>query len=83
MVVIRWSEVGYPRPQVVGVVLGAVVSEPSGAVVAGDKVPGVEVVVEPPPLLLLQAVPMRTIPASMAAAVVRRMWGMTNPFIGE
>ena len=68
---------------VVSELVGAVVAEPSGAVVAGDKVPGVEVVVEPPPLLLLHALPMRAIPASMAAAVARRMWGMTDPFIGE
>ena len=61
---------------------GAVVAEPSGAVVSGDKVPRGVVVVEGP-LLLLQALPTRTIPASMAAAVARRMWGMTNPFIGE
>ena len=67
---------------VVSEVLGAVVSEPSGAVVAGDNVPRGVVVVEGP-LLLLQALPTRTIPASMAAAVARRMWGMTNPFIGE
>jgi hypothetical protein len=62
---------------------GAVVAEPLGAVVAGDKVLGIVVVVEPPPLLLLHALPTRAIPASRAAAVTRRMWGMTNPFIGE
>ena len=61
---------------VVSEVLGAVVSEPVGAVVAGLKVPRGVVVVEPLPLLLLQALPMRTIPASMAAAVTRRMGGI-------
>ena len=62
-------------PQVVGV-LGAVVADPVGAVVAGDKVLGIVVVVEPPPLLLLQALPTRMTPASMAAAVTRRMGGI-------
>jgi hypothetical protein len=76
MVGTRWSEVGYLRPQVVGVALGAVVADPVGAVVAGDKVLGIVVVVEPPPLLLLHALPTRMTPASMAAAVTRRMGGI-------
>ena len=70
-------------PQVVGVlgavvseVLGAVVADPVGAVVAGVKVLGIVVLVEPLPLLLLHALPTRTIPASMAAAVTRRMGGI-------
>ena len=69
---------------VVSELLGAVVADPSGAVVAGLRVLGIVVVVEPPPLLLLQALPTRTIPASMAAAVTRRMGGIGGtPFIGE
>ncbi|MEP6660407.1 MAG: hypothetical protein ABJD24_10870 [Acidimicrobiales bacterium] len=56
--------------------VGAVVAEPVGAVVAGLKVLGIVVVVEPPPLLLLQALPTRTTPASMAAAVTRRIGGI-------
>ena len=69
-------------PQVVGVlgavvsdVIGAVVADPIGAVVAGVKVLGIVVVVEPP-LLLLHALPTRMTPASMAAAVTRRMGGI-------
>lgn len=60
---------------VVAELLGAVVADPVGAVVAGDKVLGVVVVVEPP-LLLLHALLTRAIPASMAAAVTRRMGGI-------
>ena len=56
--------------------LGAVVSEVLGAVVVGDKVLGVVVLVVPLPLLLLHAVLTRAIPASMAAAVTRRMGGI-------
>ncbi len=56
--------------------VGAVVAEPVGAVVAGLWVLGIVVVVEPPPLLLLQALPTRTIPATIAAAVTRRMGGI-------
>ena len=57
-------------------VLGAVVAELLGAVVAGLKVLGVVVVVVPLPLLLLHALPTRMTPASMAAAVTRRMGGI-------
>ena len=55
------------------------VAELLGAVVAGDKVLGVVVVVVPLPLLLLHAVLTRAIPTSMAAAVARRMWGIPLP----
>jgi hypothetical protein len=78
MVDTPWSERGYRRPQVV-LVVRAVVAEPVGAVVAGDKLPGVVVVVEPPPLLLLHALLTRAIPASTATAVTRRMWGIAIP----
>ena len=59
--------------------VGSVVTEPVGAVVIGDKVLGVVLVVVLLPLLLLHALLTRAMPASMAAAVTRRMWGIRLP----